>query len=49
MVLDICSPSKHLNGISTGENGREKKWKGMKEGAREEEREGREGGGSVSK
>lgn len=46
VVLDICSPSKHLKWISTGENGGEKKWRGMKERGREEVK-GRKG--SVSK
>lgn len=38
VVLDICSPSKHLKGISTGENGGEQEWRGMKE--REEKKGG---------
>ncbi len=36
VVLDICSLSKHLKGISTGENGGKKRDGGMKRRGMEE-------------
>lgn len=40
VVLDICSPSKHLNGISVGENGGERTRRGREE-QKGRERKGR--------